>query len=59
MTTRIDLLEDIADKVNDAKGGLAIGASYEVVLAPVWKALERLHEHQDADEADEPTGIEA
>lgn len=40
--TRNELLEDIADKVNDAKGGLAIGASYEVVMAPVWKALEAL-----------------
>lgn len=48
--TRSEILEDIADKVTAAKGGLAIGASYEVVMAPVWRALEALHQHADDDD---------
>lgn len=41
---RVALLEDIADKVNDAKGGREIGADWDVVMAPVWAALKKLHE---------------
>jgi hypothetical protein len=40
----IERLEDVADKANDALGGLAIGASVDVVMAPVRAALDRLHD---------------
>lgn len=40
---RLAALEDIADKLNDAKGGRMIGADWDVVMAPVWAELEKLH----------------
>jgi len=47
LEARAVLLEDVADKVNDAIGGLSIGASVDVVMRPVRTAMERLHEEDD------------
>lgn len=47
LRTRIERLEDVADKANDAIGGLLIGASADVFMAPVRAAMDRLHENSD------------
>lgn len=43
LLTELAALREVADVVNDAIGGLRIGASVEVVMAPVRHALAALH----------------